>query len=52
MMITSKGQITIPKKYREVLELFPHTDVEFEHLGRDVKAFPFYSFQKIHPINN
>ena len=33
MLITSKGQITIPKKYREALGLLPHTHVEFECIG-------------------
>jgi AbrB family looped-hinge helix DNA binding protein len=33
MLITSKGQITIPKAYREALGLLPHTDVEFERVG-------------------
>ncbi len=33
MLITSKGQITIPKAFREALGLLPHTDVEFERVG-------------------
>ena len=33
MVITSKGQITIPKEYRERLGLLPYTAVEFELIG-------------------
>lgn len=33
MVITSKGQITIPKEYRERLGLLPYTEVEFELIG-------------------
>ena len=36
MLITSKGQITIPKKYRESLGLLPHTHVEFECIGDEL----------------
>ena len=36
MLITSKGQITIPKKYREALGLLPHTHVEFECIGYEL----------------
>ncbi|PTQ80590.1 AbrB/MazE/SpoVT family DNA-binding domain-containing protein [Nitrosomonas ureae] len=36
MLITSKGQITIPKKYREALGLLPHTHVEFECIGDEL----------------
>lgn len=32
MLITSKGQITIPKKFRDHLGLLPHTEVEFEQV--------------------
>jgi len=38
MLITSKGQITIPKKYREALGLLPHTDVEFELIGNELRV--------------
>lgn len=38
MMITSKGQITIPKEYREKLGLLPHTDVEFERVGDELRV--------------
>jgi AbrB family looped-hinge helix DNA binding protein len=37
MMITSKGQITIPKEYREKLGLLPHTEVEFELVGEELR---------------
>jgi AbrB family looped-hinge helix DNA binding protein len=30
MLITSKGQITIPKAFRDQLGLLPHTHVTFE----------------------
>ncbi len=36
MLITSKGQITIPKKYRETLGLLPHTHIEFECIGNEL----------------
>ena len=32
MLITSKGQITIPKKFREDLGLLPHTEIEFKQV--------------------
>lgn len=38
MMITSKGQITIPKEFREALGLLPHTDVEFERIGDELRV--------------
>lgn len=37
MLITSKGQITIPKAFRESLGLLPHTDVEFERVGDELR---------------
>jgi AbrB family looped-hinge helix DNA binding protein len=37
MLITSKGQITIPKEYRDALGLLPHTDVEFERVGDELR---------------
>jgi antitoxin PrlF len=37
MLITSKGQITIPKEFREALGLLPHTDVEFERVGDELR---------------
>lgn len=37
MLITSKGQITIPKEFREALGLLPHTDVEFERIGDELR---------------
>ena len=33
MLITSKGQVTIPLKIRAKLGLLPHTEVEFELAG-------------------
>lgn len=36
MLITSKGQITIPKKFREDLGLLPHTEVEFVKVNDDL----------------
>jgi len=38
MMITTKGQITIPKEFREALGLLPHTDVEFERIGNELRV--------------
>ena len=35
--ITSKGQVTIPKKYREQLGLLPHTKVEFEIVSNSLQ---------------
>lgn len=37
MLITSKGQITIPKKYRDALGLLPHTHIEFECVGDELR---------------
>ena len=36
MLITSKGQITIPKEFREALGFLPHTDVEFERVNGEL----------------
>lgn len=36
MRITSKGQVTIPQKFRERLGLLPDTEVEFEISGKDL----------------
>ncbi len=38
MLITSKGQITIPKEFREALGLLPHTHVEFEQVGDELRV--------------
>ena len=38
VLITSKGQITIPKEFREALGLLPHTDVEFERVGNELRV--------------
>ncbi len=37
MLITSNGQITIPKEYRESLGMLPHTHVEFERIGTELR---------------
>jgi AbrB family looped-hinge helix DNA binding protein len=37
MLITSKGQITIPKEFRDALGLLPHTDIEFERIGDELR---------------
>jgi len=37
MLITSKDQITIPKVFCEALGLLPHTDVEFEQIGNELR---------------
>ena len=36
MLITSKGQVTIPKRIREEAGLHPHAEVEFAMRGSDV----------------
>ncbi len=38
MLITSKGQITIPKEFREALGFLPHTDIEFERVGDELRV--------------
>lgn len=37
MRITSKGQVTIPQDIRERAGLLPHTEVDFEVDGTDVR---------------
>ena len=37
MRITSKGQVTIPQPIREAAGFLPHTEVEFELDGTDVR---------------
>ena len=37
MRITSKGQVTIPAHIREQAGLLPHTEVDFEFDGQDVR---------------
>jgi AbrB family looped-hinge helix DNA binding protein len=37
MRITSKGQVTIPVSVRERAGLLPHTEVEFDFVGGDVR---------------
>ncbi len=36
MRITSKGQVTIPRRVREKMGMLPHTDVEFVVKGNAV----------------
>jgi len=38
VLITSKGQITIPKEFREALGFLPHTDIEFERVGDELRV--------------
>lgn len=38
MLITSKGQITIPKEFREALGFLPHTNIEFEQVGDELRV--------------
>lgn len=40
MRITSKGQVTIPQALREKTGLLPHTEVEFELIGKAVTLRP------------
>ncbi len=50
MLITSKGQITIPKEFRESLGLLPHTDVEFVIINGELvirKAKKYVQGQKL-----
>jgi antitoxin PrlF len=37
MLITSKGQITIPKEFRDALGLLPHTHVVFEQINDELR---------------
>ncbi len=36
MQITSKGQVTIPKEFRDALGLLPYTEVDFTREGNKV----------------
>lgn len=36
MRVTSKGQVTIPQKIRQLAGISPQTEVEFEYIGRQV----------------
>jgi antitoxin PrlF len=38
MLITSKGQITIPKAFRDQLGLLPHTHVTFEVVDGELRV--------------
>jgi len=40
MMITSKGQVTIPKEIRDAYGLYPHTEAEFVVVGDEVVVRP------------
>ncbi len=37
MLITSKGQVTIPQEIRNKAGLLPHTEVEFDFVDGDVR---------------
>jgi AbrB family looped-hinge helix DNA binding protein len=37
MRVTSKGQVTIPAGIRKQAGLLPHTEVDFEFDGKDVR---------------
>ncbi|MEZ4614396.1 MAG: AbrB/MazE/SpoVT family DNA-binding domain-containing protein [Caldilineaceae bacterium] len=37
MLITAKGQVTIPQKFRTRLGLLPHTEVEFDIVGNELR---------------
>ncbi len=38
MQITSKGQVTIPKEFRDALGLLPYTEVEFVRVGDELRV--------------
>lgn len=38
MQITSKGQVTIPKEFRDALGLLPYTEVAFERVGDELRV--------------
>lgn len=38
MLITAKGQITIPKEFRDALGMLPHTHVAFERVGDELRV--------------
>ncbi len=40
-MITSKGQVTIPKEFRDLCGLQPHTQVEFVYEDGKLVLHPF-----------
>jgi AbrB family looped-hinge helix DNA binding protein len=37
MIITSRGQVTIPETFRDQLGLLPNTEVEFEITGQELR---------------
>jgi|YelNatPaOPRAMG01_1025707.scaffolds.fasta_scaffold91945_1 AbrB family looped-hinge helix DNA binding protein len=52
--VTAKGQITIPKKYRDILKLKPNDTVTFRIKQDSIEVIPFTSniinyFGKIKP---
>ena len=53
-MLTRKGQITIPKKYRDLLNLKPNDTVSFKMVKDSIEITPFKSnitkyFGKVKP---
>lgn len=38
MQITTKGQVTIPKEFRDRLGMLPHTHIEFELVGEELRV--------------
>lgn len=37
MQVTSKGQVTIPQQFRQLLGLLPHTEVEFDVVDGELR---------------
>lgn len=37
MLVTSKGQVTIPQQFRNRLGLLPHTEVEFDVVDDELR---------------
>ena len=37
MLVTSKGQVTIPQQFRNMLGLLPHTEVEFDVVDGELR---------------
>ena len=55
--VTGKGQITIPKRYRDMLKLKPNDTVTFRIKQDSIEVIPFTSniikyFGKIKPVEN
>lgn len=38
MLVTSKGQVTIPQQFRNMLGLLPHTEVEFDVVDGELRV--------------